>query len=81
MKQLGAADRAHLDQYLTSLRELEQQLDLQLHKPAPLAACSLPAKPQDTLLAAKSVRSPPTIGCLRRSWPMRWRATRRASSM
>jgi hypothetical protein len=43
--ELGAADRAHLDQYLTSLRELEQQLDLQLQRPAPLAACSIPAKP------------------------------------
>jgi hypothetical protein len=47
-KQLGAADRAHLDEYLTSLRELEQQLDLELQKPAPLAACSLPAKPAET---------------------------------
>jgi hypothetical protein len=48
MQQLGAADRAHLDQYLTSVRELEQQLDLQLRKPAPVAACSLPPKPQET---------------------------------
>jgi len=47
-RQLGAVDRAHLDEYLTSLRELEQQLDLQLQKPAPLAACSLPPKPPDT---------------------------------
>lgn len=47
-KQLGAADRAHLEQYLTSLRGLEQQLDLELQKPAPLAACSLPQKPSDT---------------------------------
>jgi hypothetical protein len=47
-RQLGATDRAHLDEYLTSLREVEQQLDLQLQKPAPLAACSLPAKPPDT---------------------------------
>jgi hypothetical protein len=48
MTQLGAADRAHLDQYFTSLRELEQQLDLQLQQPAPLAACTKPAKPEDT---------------------------------
>jgi hypothetical protein len=48
MSQLGAADRAHLEQYLTSLRELEQQLDLQLERPAPLAACSLPVKPAET---------------------------------
>ncbi len=48
MNQLGAADRAHLDQYFTSLRELEQQLDLQLQKPAPLAACSVPPEPDST---------------------------------
>jgi hypothetical protein len=48
MNQLGAADRAHLDQYFTSLRELEQQLDLQLQRPAPLAACSAPARPDGT---------------------------------
>lgn len=47
-RELGAEDRAHLDQYFTSLRELEQQLDLQLQRPAPLAACSLPPKPGDT---------------------------------
>ncbi len=48
MRELGAADRAHLDQYLTSLRELEQQLELELQKPAPLAACSVPGKPEAT---------------------------------
>jgi Protein of unknown function (DUF1552) len=47
-RQLGAADRAHLDQYFTSLRELEQQLDLQLQKPAPLAACSRSETPPAT---------------------------------
>jgi hypothetical protein len=39
---LGAADRARLDEYFTSLRELEQQLALQLEKPAPLPACAIP---------------------------------------
>ena len=53
MSQLGAADRAQLDQYFTSLRELEQQLDLQLQKPAPLAACSLPARPDDTRIGSE----------------------------
>jgi len=48
LKQLGAADRAHLDQYFTSLRELEQQLDLQLQRPAPLAACTVPTRPDAT---------------------------------
>ncbi|MBY0511903.1 MAG: DUF1552 domain-containing protein [Rhodospirillaceae bacterium] len=47
MKNLGAADRARLDQYFTSVRQLEQQLALQLEKPQPLKACSVPAAPQD----------------------------------
>ena len=53
MRQVGAADRAHLDQYFTSLRELEQQLDLALEKPAPLAACSIPAKPEEAHLGTE----------------------------
>lgn len=48
MSDLGATDRANLDQYLTSLRELEQQLDLQLQKPAPLEACTAAVQPTDT---------------------------------
>jgi hypothetical protein len=36
-----------LDEYFTSLRSMEQQLDLQLQKPAPLEACSVPTKPAD----------------------------------
>ena len=46
-KRLGAADRARLDEYFTSLRELEQQLTLELQRPAPLTACSAPEKPDD----------------------------------
>ena len=46
-QQLGASDRARLDQYFTSLRQLEQQLDLQLQQPAPLEACSIPTAPKD----------------------------------
>ncbi len=44
MKSLGAADRVRLDEYFSSLRELEQQLDLASQKPAPLAACTVPGK-------------------------------------
>ena len=47
LQQVGAADKARLDEYFTSLRQLEQQLDLQLQKPAPLAACTNPAKPDE----------------------------------
>ncbi len=35
----GAEDRARLDEYFTSLRDLERQFDLQLTKPEPRAAC------------------------------------------
>ncbi|HTJ63737.1 MAG TPA: DUF1552 domain-containing protein [Alphaproteobacteria bacterium] len=48
MKTLGAADKARLDEYFTSLRGLEQQLALQLEKPAPLAACTVPGKVDET---------------------------------
>ncbi len=44
---LGADDRTRLDQYFTSLRELEQQLELALQKPAPMASCSMPDKGED----------------------------------
>jgi hypothetical protein len=37
---LPASDRDKLDSYFTSLRALEHKLDVQLQKPAPLAACS-----------------------------------------
>ena len=37
---LGAEDRQRLDQYFTSLRQMEQQVSMQLTKPEPLAACT-----------------------------------------
>ncbi|MCP4210713.1 MAG: DUF1552 domain-containing protein, partial [Halieaceae bacterium] len=46
-RQLGHNDRARLDQYFTALRQLEQQLVLQLKKPPPLEACSIPEAPVD----------------------------------
>lgn len=42
---VGASDRARLDQYFTSLREMEQKLALQLQKPPPLEACRIPEAP------------------------------------
>jgi hypothetical protein len=39
---VGAADRLRLEEYFTSLRALEQQLDIALQKPAPLEACTVP---------------------------------------
>jgi hypothetical protein len=48
MRGVGAADRQKLDAYFTSVRELEQQLALELEKPAPADACVRPsAAPND----------------------------------
>ncbi len=41
---VGAADRQKLDQYYTSVRQLENQLDVELTKPQPLEACLVPRK-------------------------------------
>jgi len=46
-KQLGAADRARLDEYFTSLRQVEQQMAIQLEKPQPMAACTTGKKPDE----------------------------------
>ena len=51
-KTLGAADKARLDQYFTSLREVERQLDLQLQRPAPLDACSVPAEGKESTVGS-----------------------------
>jgi hypothetical protein len=40
LKDVGTEDRRRLDQYFSSVRDLEQQLSIQLQKPAPLQACS-----------------------------------------
>ena len=42
---LGHNDRQRLDQYFTSVRQLEQQIALQLEEPEPLAACRIPDSP------------------------------------
>jgi hypothetical protein len=39
---LGAADKARLDEYFTSIRQIENQLDLQMQKPMPNQACAIP---------------------------------------
>lgn len=45
LRRVGASDRARLDQYFTSVREMENKLALQLQKPLPAKACVLPSKP------------------------------------
>ena len=42
---LGASDRARVDQYFTSIREVENKLALQLEKPPRAEACSIPKAP------------------------------------
>lgn len=42
---LGASDRQRLDQYFTSVRELEKRVELQLQKPPPAPACVVPKAP------------------------------------
>ena len=44
MASVGAEDRQKLDQYFTSIRQLENQLDVELTKPEPLQACVVPRK-------------------------------------
>ena len=44
--QLGTQDRARLDQYFTSVRELEQRLILSSSAPPPLEGCARPDEPE-----------------------------------
>jgi len=44
---VGAADKQKLDQYYTSVRQLENQLDVQLTKPEPLQSCVVPRSVAD----------------------------------
>jgi hypothetical protein len=55
LKQVGKADQVKLDQYFTSLREMENQLAIQLQRPARAEACSIPTKPKDEPQRAASV--------------------------
>ncbi|GAB5450237.1 MAG: DUF1552 domain-containing protein [Halioglobus sp.] len=56
-RQLGSSDRARLDQYFTALRQLEQQLALQLQKPPPLAACRVPEAAPEALTADTEIEN------------------------
>jgi hypothetical protein len=44
-RDLPATDKARLDQYYTSIRELENRLELQLQKPPPAPSCKAPPHP------------------------------------
>ncbi len=47
MRTVGAADRQRLDEYFTSLRQIEQQLALRLQPPAPVKDFTKPAAPPE----------------------------------
>ena len=44
VKHIGAADKARIDEYFTSLRALENRLAIELEKPAPLESCTVADK-------------------------------------
>jgi hypothetical protein len=45
MRTLGSADRERIDQYFTSVRQVEQQMAMMLEKPAPAEACVVAREP------------------------------------
>lgn len=47
MQSVGASDRQRLEEYFTSIRQIEQQLELQLQPPAPVKAFSKPGTPSE----------------------------------
>lgn len=47
VRAVGSEDRARLDQYFTSVRELEQQLEVSLSAPPALEACHKPKRPEE----------------------------------
>lgn len=53
IRALGAADRQRVDQYFTSLRQIEEQLGNALKKPAPAEACIVPKDATGTSLGAE----------------------------
>ena len=53
VRDLGAADKVRMDEYFTSVRQLEQQIDLQLQKPAPAEACVIPSRPADGVIGTE----------------------------
>jgi hypothetical protein len=46
LRTVGAADRARVEEYFTTVRDMEQQLGRMLEKPAPAEACIVPKRPE-----------------------------------
>jgi hypothetical protein len=55
MAGVGKADQAKLDQYFTSVREMENQLSVQLQKPDKCEACVIPAASKDEASRSASI--------------------------
>jgi len=51
MQNLGAADRARMDQYFTSVRQTEQQMEAELQRPNIEAKVSIPKAPSADMVA------------------------------
>ena len=49
---VGRADQVKLDQYFTSLREMENSLQIQLQRPEKCEACVIPEKPKEGVRSA-----------------------------
>ena len=49
MGAVSASDRTRLDEYFSSVRDLEQKLAFELDRPAPLPACTVPDAPTDDI--------------------------------
>ena len=52
MESVGHADQIKLEQYFSSVRDMENQLAIQLQKPEPREACVIPRAPGETPRAA-----------------------------
>jgi hypothetical protein len=52
MADVGKADQVKLDQYFTSIREMENQLAVQLQKPEKCEACVVPKRPEEAKKSA-----------------------------
>jgi hypothetical protein len=48
MKSAGSADRIKLDAYFSSLRQMEEQLSVELQRPAKAESCVIPTAPSDS---------------------------------
>jgi len=52
MSNLGKSDQVKLDQYFTSVREMENSLEIQLQRPDKAEACLIPSSPKEPVRGA-----------------------------